>query len=126
MAKKEINTKNREWIASFTLRAGLASVLFYASISALIEPISWKYYIPTFVGQIVGVGIFLKFHSISNFILGLWLLSGKKIFYPAILTAFFMLLIIVFNLDLLDIIFRDIAIMFSAIALAVLHYKKSN
>ena len=57
MAKKEINTKNREWIASFTLRAGLASVLFYASISALIEPISWKYYIPTFVGQIVGVGI---------------------------------------------------------------------
>ena len=126
MAKKEISSKDRELLVSFILRAGLALVFLYASISALLEPSPWTGYVPGFVKQIIPVNIFLAIHSFAELILAFWLLSGKKIFYAALISALAMLSIIVFNLGSLDIVFRDMAIMLSALALAVLHYNKER
>lgn len=123
MVKKR-NNNDKKRLASFILRSGLALVFFYASISALINPIDWAGYVPNFIKQIIPVNLFLLIHSSAEIILGFWLLSGKKILYASLVSAAAMFSIIVFNLTVLDVVFRDVAIMLSAIALAVLHYKE--
>ncbi|HLF53905.1 MAG TPA: hypothetical protein VI544_01885 [Candidatus Nanoarchaeia archaeon] len=122
MVKKRSNNDEKR-LVSFILRSGLALVFFYASISAFVNPIAWAGYVPNFIKQIISVNSFLLIHSSAEMILGFWLLSGKKTFYASLASAAAMFSIIAFNLTALDIVFRDVAIMLSAIALAVLHYK---
>lgn len=109
---------------SFFLRAGISIAFFYAAISAFVNPNAWMGYIPVFIQNLINPGIFLYIHSAFNLILGLWLLSNKKTFYASIVSAGAMLAIIAFNINAFDIVFRDIAILFSAIALAFLTSKK--
>lgn len=123
MLKKEFE-KDREKLVSFSLRAGLSIVFFYAAVSAFLSPESWVGFIPLFIRKIIDPLIFLKIHSIGELILGLWLLSNKRIFYAAILCSLSMISIIVFNFGALDIVFRDIAILFMSISLALLSYKE--
>ncbi len=61
--------------------------------------------------------------SIYEIVLGLWLLTDKKTFHAASLAALTMTMIIIFNLSALDLVFRDVAILFAALALAALHHK---
>ena len=74
--------------------------------------------------NIIDGNILLVFHHIFNIVLALWLLSGKKIFYAAILSSVAIFFITLFNLGAFDIVFRDIGLLFAAIALAVMHYEK--
>lgn len=124
MVKKDQNTK--EVLVSFFLRSGLAIVFFYAAISAFLNPLAWIGFIPIFVQSLIPPNIFLNIHSIGNIIIGLWLLSNKRIFYASILSSLAMLSIIIFNLNALDIVFRDITILFAAISLAILSYNKDK
>ena len=117
--------KDREILVSFCLRSGLATVFFYAAISAFLDPTSWQGFIPQFVQNIIDPKAFLHLHSAGEIILGLWLLSNKKTFYASVLAALSMLAIVVFNIGALDIIFRDVAILLSAVALAVLSYNRN-
>ena len=127
-SKKQENqlVKDRGVLVSFFLRSGLAIVFFYAATAALLSPDSWVGFIPQFVRNIVDPYLFLKIHFAFEAILGLWLLSNKKIFYAAVIAVLDLLSIIIFNIGALDIVFRDITILFAAIALAVLSYKKSD
>jgi len=111
-------------LASFLLRAGLALAVFYAAISAFLIPTSWVGFIPKFVTTIIPANIFLIIYGILEFFLGFWLLSNKKVFLVSILTAILMGLIIIFNLGALDLLFRDVAILFMALALAAINYNK--
>ncbi len=120
--KKESN--NKEALVSFFLRAGLSVVFLYASISALLSPEAWSGFIPEFIKAIMPARTFLYLHSLGEIILALWLLSDKQTFYAALISALSMLFIVTFNIGALDIIFRDIAIFFSAIALAILSYRE--
>ncbi len=123
MAEKNLREKDRYFFTSFFLRVGLAIVFFYASISAFLNPLAWVGFIPLFVKAIIPANIFLYIHSTAELILGLWLLSNKKVFYASLISALALLAIVVFNITALDIIFRDIAILFAALALAALSYK---
>ena len=109
---------------SFLLRVGLASTFLYAAIASFFDPYSWIGYFPAFMKGIVPDSVLLNGFSIYEILLSLWLLSGKEQFYAAILSALTIAGIIIFNLGLLDVIFRDFAILFSAAALAVLSYQK--
>ena len=64
--------------------------------------------------------IFLPIFSVYEIALGLWLLSNKKTFYAAILSALTMAGIVIFNLQGMNVVFRDVTIFFAAAALAVL------
>ena len=119
-----LNKNNKLPLISFLLRAGLSIVLLYSAISALLNPLAWIGFVPSFIDNILGANNFLFIHSTFNIILGFWLLSNKKVFYASIITALFMFSIILFNFGALDIIFRDIAIIFMALALAVLSYRE--
>jgi uncharacterized membrane protein YphA (DoxX/SURF4 family) len=106
---------------SLVLRLGLALVFLYAGIASLINPTNWIGFIPAFIANESTRSVLLLGHSIFNIVLGLWLLSDKKIFYASTISVIFLIGIILTNLASIDIIFRDVAILFMAIALGVLN-----
>ena len=122
MANKKLDQKNKRILVSFILRAGLATVFLYAAISSFLEPNAWAGFIPMFLINIIPAKIFLVIYGVCQGVLALWLLSNKKTFYASIVSIILMLAIIVSNITALYIVFRDIPIMLSAIALAVLSY----
>ncbi len=107
-------------LISFFLRVGLAIVFLYAAVAAFLDPNSWIGFLPSPLRAMLPAQALLTAFSIYEIILALWLLSGKKTYYAAILSGLTMLAIIVFNMGALDIIFRDVAILFMALALATL------
>ena len=107
-------------LTSFFLRVGLAIVFLYAAVASFLDPTSWIGFIPEWLREIFPAQVFLVVYSIYEIFLALWLFSGKKTYYAAVLSGLTMLAIIVFNMGALDIVFRDVAILFMAIALAVL------
>lgn len=116
---------DKDALVSFILRAGLAVVFFYAAIASFLDPLGWVGFIPLWIRNVIPGRLFLSVFSVYELILGLWLMSNKKIFYASILSALTMSGIIIFNPGALDILFRDVSILLSAIALAVLEkYKK--
>lgn len=107
-------------LVSFFLRVGLASVFLYAAIAAFLEPISWVGFLPVWLRNIFPENILLLGFSVYELVLSLWLLSGYKASAAAAFSGLTLLFIIIYNLGALDIIFRDVAIFFSALALLAL------
>lgn len=62
--------------------------------------------------------------SLYELVLAVWILSSKKTFWAASLACFTLVGIIIANFSDVDILFRDIAIIFAAGALAGWTYKK--
>ncbi len=107
---------------SLLLRIGIAFSFIYVTISASLQPDAWIGFFPVWLRSAIPVSqnIFLGVWGVTEIVLAVWLLSGYRIFYAAILSAFTMAGIVIFNIGAMDIVFRDVSIMFSAIALAVL------
>lgn len=105
------------------LRIGLAFSFLYPAISAWFNPFAWIGYFPPFMVDMVGTHDMLLLHAfgVTEIIIGLWLLFGRRIFWPSIVAAFYLLAIVVFNLNQMDVIFRDVSIFAMAVALAVMH-----
>ena len=106
-----------ERLVSFLLRVGVATVFLYAAVAATLEPQAWLGFFPEFVRQFLPAALLLKLFSLYELAIALWLLSGKKILVPAVLATVTLGVIVVVNITLLDIVFRDIAILFAALAL---------
>ena len=111
----------KEKLISLLLRLGLAFVFLYAAVASFLDSNSWIGFFPPFLQNLFPQTLLLAGFSIFEIVLGLWLLSGWKIFYAAIVAVLALLGIIVFNLGAFDIVFRDVAILTSAAALAVLY-----
>ena len=110
-------------MVSFLLRVSIASVFLYAAIGATLQPQNWIWYIPQFARNIIPGDILLHGFSVYQLLLSLWILSGKKTFYAALLASVTFLGIIAVNIDVVDVLFRDFAIFFASLALAVGSYK---
>lgn len=116
-----MNTKS---LVSFFLRLGIAIVFLYAAIASFITPSNWIGFLPAWLKDIIPGTILLFAFSVYEIILSLWMLSGKKLFYASVLSTLTLFLIIISNVSELDILFRDMAILFSAVALIFLSYKE--
>lgn len=113
-----------EGIATLLLRIGVAFAFIYPAVSAYFEPLSWIGFFPDFLRDtVIDEMLLLQLFGLSEVVIALWILVGRNIFIPSVLAALYLFLIVIFNLNSLDIIFRDIPIMLMAVALAVLHYK---
>ena len=113
-----------EGIATLLLRIGVAFAFIYPAVSAYFEPLSWIGFFPDFLRDtVIDKMLLLQLFGLSEVVIALWILVGRNIFIPSVLAALYLFLIVTFNLNSLDIIFRDIPIMLMAVALAVLHYK---
>ena len=113
---------NKERMVSFLLRVGLASVFLYAALASFMDPETWATFLPkmlrdTFPDQIL---MFLFAFSIYELLLVAVLLLDTFVYWAAILSALTMIGIVVTNAAGMDVVFRDVAIMFMALALAVL------
>lgn len=114
---------NKKVFANFLLRLAIASVFAYAAIASFIAPLNWIGYFPVFLRDIVPQQILLNGFSLYELVLSLWLLSGKKTFYAAVIATITLVGIIIANIGLTDILFRDFAIILAAASLAVSEYK---
>ena len=111
-------------LASFLLRVGLASVFLYAAVAAFLDPAAWIGFLPSWIRSVMPMGTVLFLFSSYEVLLALWLLSNKKVIYAAGLSALTLLAIIAQNILALDLVFRDVAILFAALALGVLSREK--
>lgn len=111
-------------LISFFLRLALSIPFLYAAIAAFLTPESWIGFLPSWVGIIMPVEIALGAFSIYQIVLSLWLLSGKWLKYSSLLASLTLLGITVFNVGVLDIVFRDVGLLLAAVSLTLLAYEK--
>lgn len=104
------------------LRIALAFVFFYAAIQSIRSPEAWAGWIPRFVQTVspVSLTLLLDGLAIGQIGLGLWLLSGRNLRWAAGLAALFLFSIAVFNVRVMDVVFRDFSLALAAVALTVL------
>jgi uncharacterized membrane protein YphA (DoxX/SURF4 family) len=100
------------------LRAGLAIIFLYAAISSFANPEDWAGYLPGMLTERVSADGLLKIFSVYELLLAAWLVSGVYTRYAALLCAATLGGIVVSNFELFAITFRDIALIFAALALA--------
>ncbi len=120
---EEIKKRGKNWWVSLSLRIGLAIVFLYPAISAITEPLAWTGFIPPFISSVIDPILFLHIHSAFELLLVIWFLSNWKVKYPAILGGLFTIAIVVTNLGAFSLVFRDVAVIFMCIALAILSWR---
>lgn len=99
------------------LRWGLAFIFFYAAISSLLNPENWVGYFPDFlINLLPDKFVFIAF-SFYEIVLAAMLFFGKKIAWASLFAAITLVGITIFNLNTLDVVFRDIGLIFMALAL---------
>lgn len=101
------------------LRWGLAFTFFYAAIASLLNPENWMGYLPAFVAYIIPPRIALTMFSFYEIALATLLFAGRKIKWAALFSAVTLAIITLFNLKggVFDITFRDVGLVFMALAL---------
>lgn len=110
-------------LVSFLLRTGLAVVFLYAAIASFLSPDSWVGFFPMWLRDVLPEAFLLTAFSLYECVLGLWLISGWRPIPAALLAAFTLLGVVIVNIGAFDIVFRDVALVGMALALAVLHKK---
>ena len=103
-------------MASLLLRIGLALGFLYPAIAGFIEPQNWIGFLPPFLATNEILFTFGAF----EILLALWLLSGFRVGLAALISGALVLGVVVTNLGALDIVFRDIPLIFAAAALYML------
>ncbi|OGE78965.1 MAG: hypothetical protein A2751_00665 [Candidatus Doudnabacteria bacterium RIFCSPHIGHO2_01_FULL_46_14] len=111
---------SRQRLVSFFLRIGLAVVFIYAAIASFMDPDTWASFIPSFMDRMIPLKALLMIFSVYELVLAALLLWDRYVFTTAILSALTMLGIVIMNAPGMDVVFRDVAIMFMALALAAL------
>ncbi len=104
---------------SLLLRIGLAFVFLYAAIFVSTVETGSKY-VPPFITNIIPIKTFLLTFGIFEILLSLWLLSGKFTRYSGLVSALLLINLTVFNLEYFSVLFRNIAIICAALALAAI------
>ena len=107
-------------LSPLLLRIGLATVFLYASISSYLSPNDWIGYLPHFVTAMLPAKLVLIIFSFIELLLAVWLLAGVYIRLAALVAALLLFGIIVSNVTLLPISFRDIGLLLAALALFVM------
>jgi len=109
----------REHLTDLILRSGVAFAFLFPPINALFDPYAWIGYFPKFAHGIVPDMILLNSFGIVEVSIALWILSGKRVFWPSLAAMTLLLVIVFFNLNSLQVVFRDLSIAAMALALAV-------
>jgi len=117
-------TTNR--LVTMLLRLSIASVFLYAGVAATLQPYNWIGFIPQFAEKIAPASTLLLGFSAYQFFLALWILSGWKGLCAGLVAAVTLLGIIGANWGDVDVLFRDFAIFFAALALSASSYKQKG
>jgi len=110
-------------LTSLLLRLGLAIVFLYAAAGSLLQPQEWVGYLPPFLAKLSFADSLLKLFAIYEIVLALWLLSGRFVRYAGVLAALTFAGITLAQPSVFIVTFRDIGLLFMALALAALSWK---
>ena len=115
-----------EETAKFLLRVGIAFAFIYPAVAASIDPMSWIGFIPDFVTEAFpgSDNVLLSIFGITEIFIAIWILTAKKVAVPSIIASVYLLAIFLFNITLLDIVFRDISILLMSLSLLILEKKE--
>ncbi len=114
---------NKPNVGILLLRLGLAFSFLYAGTSSLMSPNDWVGYLPAFIPQVHRLDL-LKLFSVYEIGLGLWLLTGRYVKYAALLAALTLAGVVVVNLSVFSVTFRDVSLIFAALALFFISDRK--
>jgi len=105
------------------LRIGLAFAFLYPPFAAFSDPYSWIGYFPAALADLVAPHGILLLHTfgVIEIVLALWILFGKRIFIPSVTATVLLLAIVVANPSQFPILFRDVALAFIGLSLAIAH-----
>lgn len=103
------------------LRTGVAFAFLFPALNAFFDPYSWIGYFPTFLTGTFPDTILLHLFGLVEIVIGLWILSGRKIFIPSLVATGMLALIVLLNLSDFQVLFRDVSIMVMAFALTLLN-----
>jgi len=112
--------RDKPGLPALLLRIGLATVFIYAAISSFIAPKEWIGYLPSVLTEQLPAEAVLHVFSVCELLLAAWLVSGVYTRYAGLVCAAMLAGITVTNFDLFAISFRDIGLLFAALALAAL------
>jgi hypothetical protein len=108
---------NKQNLPGVLLRIGLALVFLYAALDSLKEPLIWTGYLPGFMTSVFKPVMAVRILAVYELLLAAWLLSGKYKKYAALVCSLTLAGIIAANTKQLIITFRDIGLLFAALAL---------
>jgi hypothetical protein len=108
------------------LRLGVAFSFLYPPLDAFINPYSWIGYLPRFIRGVLPDMVLLHGFGIIEIAIALWILSGRRIFWPCMIAAGILLVIVALNLRDFEVLFRDLAIAAMALGLALMHRPARN
>ncbi len=111
---------------SLLLRVAIAIAFLYPPIDSIFHPQAWLGYFPPFMLGHVSDTVMLVGWGIIEVVIALWILSGKRIFWPSIAATVLLALIVAFNIPLMQIVFRDISLALAAAALALGSYRQGG
>lgn len=114
---------NRNKFIELLLRIGVAAAFIYPAVEAFFYPNSWVGFLPMWIRDLpISDIILLHLFGISEIVIAVWILVGKRIFIPCVLAATYLILIITLNWKFMDLLFRDFAILVIPIVLAINSY----
>lgn len=99
------------------LRLGLAFAFLYPAISAVFYPDDWIGYFPDLLKGYVPDTILLHAFGVTEAIIGLWIIWGKRLFIPSLVASIYLVLIVLLNWQGMQVLFRDISILGMSLAL---------
>lgn len=113
--------------AYLLLRVGAAFAFLYPPLAALLgDPYSWIGYFPSFTRGYLDEMVMLHLFGVIEVLIGLWILSGVRIFIPSVIATAMLLAIVAFNLPQFDVLFRDLSIAALTLSLALMHAPRSS
>ena len=102
---------------SYVLRIGIAFAFLYPPIAAFLDPAGWIWFVPSFIEVLLPRELFLQLFGVFEILVALGVLFMKNPTTPAVFAALTLCAIIILDWSAFDIVFRDIPILLSAIAL---------
>ncbi|MSU55516.1 MAG: hypothetical protein EXS46_03200 [Candidatus Taylorbacteria bacterium] len=117
---------NKQKLADIILRIGIAFSFIYAAIGGYTDPNSWIGYFPEFIKKMIPETTLLSLWGGFETILALWILYGKNIFWPSLVASLSLAGLILTNLGAMDIIFRDVTILATTIALTIQSFPRKT
>lgn len=113
-------------IVWFLLRFGVAFTFLFASISAFLNPTPWLSYFPDFMRAQFSDQLLLMLWGGGELVIGIWLLTGWRIFVPSVAAALLLIGIFIFDFHSIKITFRNVSILSTSIALAIISFPHSQ
>lgn len=118
--------RHREPAAALYLRLGLIFVFVYVPVASYLDPGAYYHYLPNWVTSLVPPTIALDLLGVFELTLSAWLIWGRWLFVPSLLAAAALLGIIAFNMSSFSVVFRNVTIIFAALALASLSRQRET